>query len=140
MPISYEAIELICMGINYSQSLWSGISFPPRKDGNAGFFAISTDIDLIRESVYVILSTRKGEMLMNPDFGSSALDMLWENITTTSQTILSQQVKEDIERWEPRVKVTSVAAYSRDNERIININAELADTGISVPIQYTFTN
>ena len=81
--------------------------------------------ELISESIHVILNTRKGEMPMNPDFGSSAHDLLFENITLNSQAILCQTVKDEIERWEPRIKVNSVSAYSRENERIIVIDATI---------------
>lgn len=122
----------------YSSSMYAGVSFPPRKDGFAGFFAISTDVDLIKESIYVILNTRKGEMPMNPEFGSSAIDLLWEPLTYNSQAILAQLVKADIERWEPRVAVNSVAAYSRESERIIVISATVKSTNQSVTYDYKF--
>jgi hypothetical protein len=122
--------------INYNKTIYSGISFPPRKDGNAGFFAISTDLELIKESVYIILNTRKGEMVMYPEFGSAAMDSLFENMDTNSQAILCQQIKKDIETFEKRITVKSVAAYSKDNTRIIIVTALVNVTGQETTLEY----
>ena len=89
-------------------SFYSGISFPPRKNAKGGFFAIATDQALIEESIYVILNTRKGEMPMNPSFGSSMDDSLFDALDTTVQGILCQQLQNDINASEPRVTVNSI--------------------------------
>lgn len=128
------------MSINYNQALYAGISFPPRKDGNAGFFATSVDIDVIRDSVHVILNTRKGEMPMNPDFGSSAIDMLFDQITLNTQALVCQHIQDDIEQWEPRISVDSVSAYSSDNSRIIVINGIVNLSNQPFSLNYTFTS
>ena len=126
------------MTYNYNQAIYAGISFPPRKDGNAGFFATSVDMDVIANSIHCILNTRKGEMPMNPAFGSSAIDTLFDNITVSSQAILCQAVQEDIEAWEPRVTVASVSAYSEDVNRIIVVNAYIILTNQPVTFSYSF--
>ena len=123
---------------NYNQALYAGISFPPRKDGNAGFFATSVDMDVIKDSIHCILNTRKGEMPMNPSFGSSAVDTLFDNITQNSQAILCQAIQGDIEAWEPRVTVNSVSAYSQDVNRIIVVNASIILTNQPVTFSYSF--
>lgn len=127
------------MSRNYNQALYSGISFPPRKDGNAGFFAISTDLDVIKESIHVLLNTRKGEMPMNPDFGSSAIDLLFDIVTQNSQVVISQHIQEDIERWEPRITIDSISAYSNQNSRIIVINGIVNLTNEQFSFNYQFT-
>ena len=123
---------------NYNQALYAGISFPPRKDGNAGFFATSVDMDVIKDSIHCILNTRKGEMPMNPAFGSSAVDTLFDNITQNSQAILCQAIQGDIEAWEPRVTVNSLSAYSQDVNRIIVVNASIILTNQPVTFSYSF--
>ena len=75
---------------------------------------------------------------MIPEFGSSAIDLLFDNITQNSQAVIAQHVKEDIERWEPRITVDSVSAYSRENERIIVINATVKLTNQTLTLNYNF--
>lgn len=110
-------------------SFYSGISFPPRKNGKSGFFAVSTDLDLIKESIYVLLNTRKGEMVMSPDFGTSIDDSLFDAVNAAMQGILCQQIQHDIETWEPRVSVNSISAYSYENTRLFNISMTIKLTG-----------
>lgn len=125
---------------NYNSALFSGISFPPRRDGYAGFFATTTDVDLIKENVYVILNTRKGEMVMLPEFGSSVIDLLFENITQSSQAVIAQHIKEDLARWEPRLAVTSVAVYSKENTRTILIDGRVNLTGQQISLDFQFSS
>jgi phage baseplate assembly protein W len=110
-------------------SYYSGISFPPRRGGKTGFWQVSTDADLIKENIYVLLNTRKGEMPMSPDFGTSIDDSLFDSVDKTMQGILCQQIQNDLESWEPRVTVNSVSAYSYENTRLFNIDLTIKLTG-----------
>jgi phage baseplate assembly protein W len=121
-----------------TNSLYSGISFPARKDSRTGFWLTTTDEQLIKESIFVILNTKKGEMPMNPAFGNSVDEILFENTDHAIQGIVCQQLQQDIETWEPRVSVRSIASYSKDNERLFDIQLTLKTTGqqfsVSVPL------
>jgi phage baseplate assembly protein W len=109
--------------------MYSGISFPPRRAGKAGFFAIATDLDLIKQSIFVLLSTRKGEMPGIPEFGSSIHDLLFENINSITQGLITQEIKKDIETWEPRVTILSIKAFSKENTRYFDIQMRIKATG-----------
>ena len=126
------------MAYNYNQYLYASISFPPRKNGTAGFFATSVDMDVIKDSIHCILNTRKGEMPMNPEFGSSAMDSLFDGITASSQALLCQAIQTDIEKWEPRITVESISAYSEDVNRIVVVNAYIILTNQPVTFSYSF--
>ena len=111
------------------QSAYSGISFPPRAGIGGGFFAMSTDLDLINNSIYVLLNTKKGSMPMMPTFGSSAQDLLFEPINSTTQGLIVQAIQDDISLWEPRVTVLKIMAASAENNRIFQIQMQLLATG-----------
>ena len=117
------------MAISGQTSFYSGISFPPRRGNKGGFFAISTDQQLIEESIYVILNTRKGEMPMNPSFGTSMDDNLFDALDTTVQGVLCQQLQSDINAWEPRVTVNSITCYTYEEVRLFNIVLTINLTG-----------
>lgn len=119
-------------------NFFSGISFPPRKFGKSGFWAIATDEELIKESIYVILNTKKGEMTMIPSFGTSIDDNLFDAVDRSVQGIICQQIQDDIETWEPRVKVNSVSAYSQENVRLFNINMTIKLTGQQISTSVPF--
>ena len=50
--------------------LGAGMKFPPQIDPGTGRFAISAGEQSVRESVYLILMTSRGERWLEPNFGS----------------------------------------------------------------------
>jgi hypothetical protein len=111
------------------QATWSGISFPPRKGAARGFFDISCNEDVIRDSIYVILNTRKGSVPMNYNFGNSAYDLLFEPVNDVTQGLIADGIKKDIETWEPRVAVVGIKALSFDNVRVFDMTLKIKSTG-----------
>ena len=124
--------------MNSNMFYYSGISFPPRRMGNQGFWATTTDQELIKESIYVLLNTRKGEMPMSPDFGTSMDSNLFDAVDVSMQAILCQQIQNDINTWEPRVVVNSVSAYSYEHVRLFNISVTSVLTGQQFSAQIPF--
>ena len=110
-------------------STYSGIAFPPKRSAGSGFFATDTDLDLIQDSIRVILNTKKGSMPMAPNFGSSAQDLLFQPINNTTQGLVIEAITNDINQWEPRVSVISVIAASTDNTRIFQLTLRMKATG-----------
>lgn len=109
-------------------ALYSGVSFPLRKGGHSGFFTSSQDAQLIKESIHVILNTRKGEMPMNAAFGSVVHDYLFELVKPGDLSLICLKIKDDIEMWEPRVVVVSIEASSYENTVYFDILAEIKST------------
>jgi len=117
---------------------YSGISFPPRREGKSGFFAVATDEQLIKESIYVILNTRKGEMPMSPSFGTSVDENLFDAVDQAMQGIICQQIQQVIETWEPRVIFNSISAFSQDNTRLFNVMLTVKSTGVQFSTDVPF--
>lgn len=124
--------------IKSNSFFYSGISFPPRRAGNTGFWTTATDQELIAENIYVLLNTRKGEMPMSPDFGTSMDDNLFDAVNASVQAILCQQIQNDLQKWEPRVTVNSVSAYSIENVRLFNVDMTVVLTGQQFSTQVPF--
>lgn len=70
---------------------------------------IAADYDsrAIRNSLYNIFTTRKGQKLLNPEFGSSFDQYLFEKITNIGAKILGNDILKAAE-FEPRIKVQNV--------------------------------
>lgn len=109
-------------------STYSGIAFPPRKKPS-GFFLMDTDLDLITDSIYVLLNTRKGELVMNPSFGSSAADLLFQPINDTTIGLITDAIQSDINTWEPRVSVLEIMSAISDNQLIFQLTLQMKSTG-----------
>jgi len=68
----------------------------------------SYDLEAIRNSLYNIFTTRKGQKVLNPLFGGSLDQHLFENITEFKAKILGDSIVESVSRFENRVRVDSV--------------------------------
>jgi len=77
-----------------------------------GSVALSIYEQRVQESVYLILSTAKGERLMLPDFGCGIHDLVFapNNPKTTSAVV--QNVRQALVTYEHRIDVLDVSADS----------------------------
>jgi phage baseplate assembly protein W len=62
----------------------------------------------IEESIYVILSTARGERLMLPDFGCGIHDMVFAPNSTATQSAVVNNVREALVAHEPRIDVLDI--------------------------------
>ncbi len=96
--------------------LGRGFSFPPRVDAATGRFVMVDAEEDIREAIYIILMTRKGERMMLPEFGSRIHDYVFDLPDQAAVNLISTEVVDALTRWEPRV---------------INIGVEIDDSNIA---------
>jgi Bacteriophage baseplate protein W len=88
--------------------LGRGISFPPRV-GPDGRVAWSEGEVNVREAIRVILLTEQRERLRLPAFGGSLSRFLFEPNTVTTRQLLRDRITRELQQWEPRITVESVA-------------------------------
>ena len=70
--------------------------------------AMSRYEDKIQESIFIILSTAKGERVMRPDFGCGIHDFTFAVMNANTMTMMKSVVQEALVQWEPRIVVESV--------------------------------
>ncbi len=121
--------------------LGRGWSFPPTFERGAGGVRMSESNEDIRESIWIILSTRPGERLMNPDFGCGMHDMVFEDINTTLQSQLKDTVERALIVFEPRIEVLGVEVHiDQKLEGLVNIDVayNIRQTNTRSNIVYPF--
>ena len=100
--------------------LGTGWSFPPSFDRIANTVVMTSDEADIQFSLQILLSTRKGERVMEPDYGCNLDEMIFEPMNTTFKTYISEMIKTSILYYEPRIDLNSVQLDdSQDAEGII---------------------
>lgn len=100
--------------------LGTGWSFPPSFDSIANTVVMTSDEADIQFSLQILLSTRKGERVMEPDYGCNLDEMIFEPMNTTFKTYISEMIKTAILYYEPRIDLNSVQLDdSQDAEGII---------------------
>ena len=65
---------------------------------------MSSNEDSIRESVRIIIGTRKGELPMHPDFGCGIQEYAFETADYTTLYSMKTEIERALIRWEPRIK------------------------------------
>lgn len=118
--------------IKYDMALYKGYS---TKLGNNKVRI--TDADLIKQDLINHFNIRRGEKLMNPDFGTIIWDSLFEPLTEQ----LRNQIIEDVTRIannDPRLKVESILVDQYDNGLILEVRLLYVNTNETENLRLTF--
>lgn len=95
----------------------------------------------IEESMYLILSTAKGERVMMPEFGCGIHALVFAPNNAMTRTIVVQQVREALVTHEPRVDVLDIAvetAPEEPNVLLIRINYQIRGNNALGNLVYPF--
>ncbi len=94
--------------------LGRGWRFPFGFDSASGGVALSEYEQNIQECITVILGTKPGERQMLPQFGCRIHELMFSPNTRATATLIAHHVEIALERWEPRIEVTSVDSWPDD--------------------------
>ncbi|MES2555163.1 MAG: GPW/gp25 family protein [Bacteroidota bacterium] len=92
----------------FTSFLGTGWSFPPSFELQSKSIHTSTNEQDIDESLQILLSTRLGERIMVPEYGSNLEDLLFNPLDLTLKTVVSHQIKTAILYHEPRIDVEKI--------------------------------
>jgi len=81
-----------------------------------------TDFELVKRDIQNHFAIRKGEKLMNPDFGTIIWNMVFEPLNQDSKNVIVQDIKRIIS-YDPRVAARNVIVTEYDHG--IQIELEL---------------
>lgn len=104
----------------------------PRYEGGA---------DRIRQSIWLILSTAKGERPMLPDFGCGIHNLVFAANTAGLRGLVTAEVRDAITRWEPRVDLLDVRVETPDDSRnriVISIACRVRENNAALNLVYPF--
>jgi phage baseplate assembly protein W len=97
--------------------------------------------DSVRQSVWIILSTSKGERVMRPDFGCGIHDLVFAPNTPTTHGRLATAVREALLSFEPRVDVRDVrvvASGEGGEVLLLSVDYEVRATNNVFNLVYPF--
>ncbi len=76
----------------------------------------------IASSLEVLLTTAPGERIMQPDYGCDMEELVFENVDTTTKTLVADKIENAILYFEPRIDLETVRLDdSREWEGVILI-------------------
>ena len=96
-----------------------------------------TDTALIKQDLINHFNIRRGEKLMNPDFGTIIWDVLFEPFTEH----LKNKILEDVTRIannDPRRRVESILVDTYDNGMLLDLTISYTNTNEVENLRFTF--
>jgi len=96
--------------------LGTGWSFPPKFDRKLKSLELVSDKNDIDQSLEILLSTKLGERVMLPKYGCDLSDLVFESMSTSFETYITDLIKTAILYHEPRIDMESVDYENDQNE------------------------
>lgn len=78
----------------------------------------------IENSIFGIISTKKGSVPFFPDFGCDIESQLFENFGTISSNTIKVQIKEALTTYEPRISILNVSVIADATNDKYNVTIE----------------
>jgi phage baseplate assembly protein W len=91
----------------------TGWKFPVRTDVT-GNIVLSSGDESIRESMWIILSTARGERMMRLEFGCGIHDLVFAPTDVGTLRSIEANVQEALTQFEPRIDVINVNVSDKD--------------------------
>lgn len=103
-----------------SDFLGTGVAFPfSMVDGK---LRMAPGSQSIRESIFLILRTQRGERVMRPEFGAGLYELTFSDNNTSTHTLVSETVRLALLEYEPRITVQNIqVVQDPDQENLLNI-------------------
>ena len=95
------------------------------------------DFDLIKQDILNMFQTKKGERVMNPDFGTIIWSLIYEPFTDD----VKQKISEDVTRilnYDPRVTPTRINITEAEYGMIIEATLYYKRQDVSSQMQFQF--
>ena len=119
--------------------LGTGWSFPPSFSKTLTSVEMISDVDDIRSSLEILLTTRLGERVMQPTYGCNLDVLVFESLTATFKSYIRDLVRTSIIYHEPRIKLNAVDLDdSRDLEGIVLIIVDYTIKSTNSRFNYVF--
>lgn len=88
--------------------LGTGWKFPVSVDPITGRIKTSQYEEDIKEAIYIIITTRKGERAMEPEFGCRLSQYVFETMDYSALARMEHEITEALSIWEPRITKVEV--------------------------------
>jgi phage baseplate assembly protein W len=98
-----------------------------------------TDHDLIKQDLFNNFNVKKGEKLMQPNFGTIIWNMMFEPLTEETRSLMVDDVKR-IVAYDPRTRATNVIVTQFEYGIQIEIELLFIDTNQVDVLAFNFDN
>jgi phage baseplate assembly protein W len=118
-----------------------GWKFPVQVDPTTGRIEISEYEQDVREAIWIILSTARGERVMRPDFGCGIHDLVFAPISAATVGEVESNVREALINWEPRIEIINLEVSDEESfngKLLISLDYRVRTTNNEFNLVYPF--
>ena len=98
-----------------------------------------TDLELVKQNLFNHFNIRKGEKLMQPNFGSVIWSMMFEPLNEETKNLIQADVKKVVE-YDPRTRVNNVIVTQYDHGVQLDIELEYLPSNQADTLSLMFDN
>jgi phage baseplate assembly protein W len=102
--------------------LGRGWGFPVQAPG--GVLAQAAYDESVRQAIWIILGTARGERLMRPDFGCGIHELAFERNTAATAGKVTEAVRDALLSFEPRIDLLDVLVDAHDAGAVMQVSVE----------------
>ena len=131
--MAYELSKKVVIDTEEFNDYAVGLSLP-LKNGDGGFFEQNfTTFEQARSNLKNLLLTKKGERVLQPNFGSGLQDLLFEPIDDEFENKLVDTITESVSTWLPYINIEDIDVNmndeNKDNNRVgVEIKFKVGDS------------
>lgn len=130
------------MNNTFKSFLGTGWSFPPTFDLESGSLELVSEVEDIEQSLNILLSTSRGERIMQPKYGCDLHEFLFETMSSTVIGYIKERVKSSILHFEPRIIAEKIDVTPGDSFDLIEgkftISIEYSIPGTNSRFNYVY--
>ena len=120
--MAYELSKKVVIDTEEFNDFAVGLSLP-LKNGDGGFFEQNfTTFEQARSNLKNLLLTKRGERVLQPNFGSGLQDLLFEPIDEEFEGELVDTITESVSTWLPYINIEDINVdmnnENKDNNRV----------------------
>lgn len=96
-----------------------------------------TDFDLAQQDLINYFNLRKGQKLMQPNFGTIIWDLLFEPLDEATQQLITADVQK-IVSYDPRLRIGQIAVTQQNTGFLIQLTLSYVNTNQTSTIKLNF--
>lgn len=101
-----------------------GVNYPIRRSEDGYFDKTFTTVEHTKANIINVLSTKKGERIGRPEFGTDLEELLFEPMTEQLRVDIRSEIETAIERFVSYVEITSLDVRRDENKRLASVEIE----------------
>ena len=86
---------------------------------------VSYDLNAIQNSLVNLFNTAPGERYLLPEYGSDLRKYVFDNVSEAGGRMIGENIKDSIEKWEPRVRILNINIVGKADQNEYNITLNL---------------